>query len=59
MRLMVEQTYAGEGHGDAVFVACLDDVVITYGTAGLSNVLHATLVGSLHVVAKGEESIGT
>ena len=54
---MVEQADAGEGHGDAVLVAGLDDVVIPDGAAGLGDELHAGLVGPLDVVAKGEESV--
>ena len=54
---MVEQAHAGEGHGDAVFVAGHDDMVVTYRAACLGDVLHATLVGTLNVVAEGEEGV--
>ena len=56
---MMEQTHAREGHGDAVFVAGLDDVVVANAATGLCNIFHATLVGSLDIVAEGEEGIGT
>ena len=55
--LMVEQTDACKRHGDAVFVAGFDDMVITYRTACLGDVFHAALVRTLDVVAEGEESI--
>ena len=57
--LMMEQTHTREGHGNAVFVAGLDDIVVANAAAGLCNVFHATLVGTLDVVAEGEEGIGT
>ncbi len=57
--LMVEQTHAGKGHRNAVFVAGLDDIVISHRAAGLGNELHATLMGAFDIVAKGEESITT
>ena len=55
--LMVEQSDVGEGHRDAVFVAGLDDIIVADGTAGLCDILHAALVGTLNVVAEGEESV--
>ena len=54
---MMEQTHTREGHGNAVFVAGLDDIVVTDTAAGLCNVFHATLVGTFDVVAEGEEGI--
>ena len=54
---MVEQTYASEGHGNAVLVAGHDDMVVAYRAASLGDELHATLVGTLDVVAEGEERI--
>ena len=56
--LVVEQSHVSEGHGHIVFVAGLDDIVVTDAAAGLCDVLHATLVGALDVVAEGEESVG-
>ena len=55
--LMVEQSHSRERHGDAVLVAGHDDVVVAHAAAGLGNELHATLVGTLNVVAEGEEGI--
>ena len=55
---MVEQTDAGEAHGDAVVVAGFDYVVISDGAARLGDVLDAGLEGALHVVAEGEEGVG-
>ncbi len=54
---MVEQTDADERHSDAVFVACLDDIVVADGASCLCDVLHSTLVCALDVVAEGEESV--
>lgn len=55
--LMVEKTNTGKGHCNAVLIAGHDDMIITHGATGLSNELHATLVSTLNVVAKGEEGI--
>ena len=55
--LMMEQTYTCEGHGDTVFVASHDHMVIANATTCLSDILHATLVGTLNIVAEGEEGI--
>ena len=57
--LMVEQTHAGECHGNAVLVASVDNMVITNTTTCLSNILNTALVSTLDVVAEGEESIAT
>ena len=53
----MEQTSAGEAHGDVIFVGGLDDIVVTDRAAGLGDVAHAGLAGALHVVAEGEEGI--
>ena len=55
---MVEQTHAGEGHGDAVLVALFDDQIVTDGAAGLSDVLNAGSNAALDGVGEGEESVG-
>ena len=57
VELVVEQAHASEGHGDAVFVAGHDDMVVANRAAGLCDILHATLVGALDIVAEGEEGI--
>ena len=54
---MMEQTYSSEGHSNAVFVAGHDDMVVANGAASLSDILHTALVGTLDVVAEGEEGI--
>ena len=54
---MVEQSHVGEGHGDVIFVAGFDDIVVADGASCLCDVLHTALVGTLNVVAKGEEGI--
>ena len=55
--LMVEQTYASECHVDAVFVAGHDHMVITNTATSLGDKLYTTLMGTLNIVAKGEECI--
>ena len=54
---MMEKTDACESHGNAVFVAGGDDMVVAHGTTGLGNKLDTTLVGTLNIVAEGEEGI--
>ena len=54
----MEQPYARERHGNAVLVTGFYDIVVAYAAASLSNKLYAALVGTLDVVAEGEESIG-
>ena len=54
---MVEQTDACKRHGDAVFVAGFNDIVVTHRAACLGDVLYAALVRALDVVAEGEESV--
>ena len=54
---MMEESHPCECHGNAVFVARLNDVVVPYGTAGLCHIAYTALVGSLDIVAKGEECI--
>ena len=55
--LVVEQSHAREGHGDAILVAGHDDMVVTDRAASLGNEFYTALVGTLNVVAEGEESI--
>ena len=55
--LMVEQTNTRKRHSNAVLVAGHDDVVVTYRATSLGNELDAALVGTLDVVAEGEEGV--
>ena len=55
----MEQPQAAEGHGDAVLVAGVDDLLVADGAAGLHDSGHAGAAGALDVVTKGEESIRT
>ena len=57
--LMVEQSYSCEAHCHAVFVACLDNIVIADRTTRLCDILDAALVSALDIVAEWEESIRT
>ena len=56
---MVEQTHAGEGHGDAVLIALFDDQVITDGATGLCNVLNAGCSTALNGIREREERVRT
>ena len=53
----MEQSDACHGHGYAILVACVYHIVIAYRASGLCYIAHAALVGTLYVVAKGEEGI--
>ena len=44
---MMEKAHAGKGHGNAVFVAAVDNRVIADGAAGFRNILYAAFVGAL------------
>ena len=52
----MEQPQAAEGHGDAVLVAGVDDLLVTDGTAGLHDGGHAGAAGTLDVVAEGKKA---
>ena len=52
----MEQAHAGECHDDAILVGSHNDMVIADGAAGLCNILHTALAGTLHVVTEGEAS---
>ena len=54
---MVEQADAGEGHCHIVLVAGLNDIVVSDGTARLSDVLNAAAVRPFDVVAKGKKCV--
>ena len=54
---VMEQADVGHRHCDAVFVAGLDDVVVTDGAAALRDVGDAALMRALDVVAEREEGI--
>src|SRR3712207_519631 len=56
---MVEQTNMGKRHGDTVFIASIDNMVVTNAASCLHNIFHSALMGTLYIVAKGEESVGT
>ena len=55
---MVEQTHAGEGHGNTVLVAFFNNQIITDGTAGLCDVLNTGSNTALDRIREGEESVG-
>ena len=54
---VMEEADVGHCHGDAVFVAGRDDVVVADRAAALRDVGDAALMGTLHVVAEREERI--
>ncbi len=55
--LMMKQAHAREGHGNAVLIAGINDMVIAHAASGLCYVLHTALVSTLHIIAEGKESI--
>ena len=54
---MVEKSYASECHGNAILVAGVDNMVIAHAASGLCYVFNSTLMSTLDIVAKGEESV--
>ena len=54
---MMEQADTCECHCDAILVASVNDIVVTYRTASLCDILYAALVSTLDVVAEREESV--
>ncbi len=54
---MLEVTLAGEDHGDAVLVACLDGILVTDRSAGLDDGGDACLCSCFYAVIEGEEGI--
>ena len=54
---MMEQAYTCKRHGYAILVAGVDNIVVAYAASSLCDILYAALVGTLDVVAKGEEGI--
>ena len=54
---MMEQANASKRHRDAVLVASHDDMVVAHAATSLSDELHTALVGTLNIVAEGEERI--
>lgn len=55
--LMMKQAHAREGHGNAVLITSINNMVIAHAASGLCYVLHTALVSTLHIIAEGEESI--
>ena len=54
---MMEKPNVRERHGNVVFVAGLDNVVVANGAARLSNELDARKVSAFDIVSEGKESI--
>ena len=57
MGLVMEEAHACECHSNAVFVTSHDDMIIANGATCLGDELHTTLVGTLDIVAEGEERV--
>ena len=55
----MEKSDACECHSHVILVASHDDMIVTDGSAGLSDILNAALSSSLDVITEGEECIGT
>lgn len=56
---MMEQSYACHGHGDVIFIACLNNMVVANGASGLGDVRYTAFVRALNVVTEGEEGVAT
>lgn len=54
---MMEQADTCKGHGNAVLVASLDNMVVTNTASSLCYIFHTALVGTFYVVAKREECV--
>ena len=54
---MMEQTQAAKCHGNTIFVAGFNHLLVADGTASLDNGGHAAAVRALNVVAEGEERV--
>jgi hypothetical protein len=54
---VVKQPQAAKGHGDAVFIAGVDHLLVADGATGLDNGGYAAAVRALNVVAEGEERV--
>ena len=55
--LVMEQTDTCKAHCHIVFVAGINDMIITNGSARLSHIFYAALVCTLNIVAKWEECV--
>ena len=53
----MEQAQAGECHCNTVLVAGFDNIIITDRAASLCNILHATAMRTLNIIAEREESV--
>ena len=56
---MVEQSHACEGHGDVVFVASVDNMVVANRPTSLRDKVNTAFMCAFDVVAKGEKGITT
>ena len=54
---MMEQTKPTERHGNTVFVAGVNHLLVADGTAGLDNSGNAAAVRALNVIAEGKERV--
>lgn len=56
---MMEQSDTCHGHGDVVFIACFNHMVVANGASGLCDVRYTAFVRALNVVTEGEEGVAT
>ena len=54
---MVEQSHASKCHRNAVLVTGHDDMIVADAATSLGDELHTALVGTLDIIAEGEEGI--
>ena len=50
---------ASKHHSEAVFVACVDRLLVAYRATGLHNSLYSRFGCDLHTVGEGEEGVGS
>ena len=55
--LVMEQTDSCKCHRNIVFITCINDIVITDGSARLCDILHTALMSTLYIVPEREERI--
>ena len=55
----MEETHSGECHYQVIFVAAIDNCVVTDGAAGFCDIFYTAAFCSFNVVAEGEECVGT
>ena len=56
-KLMVEQPEPGKRHGNVVFIAGFNNIVVTDAAACLSDIFNAAALRAFDIIAKREECV--